>query len=64
MLRLLEEKARIELDVPVGREAIRQKLKNELRFHKNSCKCIPTKEYAEFVAYMEDILDIYERPYD
>ena len=26
-LRLLEEKARIELDIPVGREAIRQTLK-------------------------------------
>lgn len=27
VLRLLEEKARIELDIPVGREAIRQTLK-------------------------------------
>ncbi len=26
--------------------------------------CIPPKENAEFVARMEDILDIYEMPYN
>lgn len=43
-LRLLEEKARVELDVPVGRETIRETLKNELRPHKNSYWCIHPKK--------------------
>ena len=30
----------------------------------NDYWCIPPKENAEFVAKMEDILDIYEMPYD
>ncbi|NCC55367.1 MAG: IS630 family transposase [Erysipelotrichia bacterium] len=30
----------------------------------NDYWCIPPKENAEFVAAMEDILDIYEKPYD
>ena len=38
--------------------------KNELKPHKNTYWCIPPKENAEFVARMEDILDIYEMPYD
>lgn len=63
-LRLLEEKARVELDVPIGKDAIRLAQKNELRPHKNAYGCIPSKENAEFIACMEDILDIYEMPYD
>ena len=64
-LRLLEEKARVELEVPVGREAIRRTLKkNELQPHRNAYWCIPPKENAEFVARMEDVLDIYEMPYN
>lgn len=35
-LRLLEEKARIELDTLAGKKAIRQTLKNEFRPHKNT----------------------------
>ncbi len=38
--------------------------KNELQPHRNAYWCIPPKENAEFVACMEDILDIYEMPYD
>jgi hypothetical protein len=26
--------------------------------------CIPPKEDARFVAHMEDVLEVYERPYD
>ena len=26
--------------------------------------CIPTKASGEFVAPMEDVLDVYQRPYD
>lgn len=37
---------------------------NELRPHMNDYWCIPPKESAEFVANMEDILNIYEMPYN
>lgn len=30
----------------------------------NEYWCIPPKENADFIAHMEDILDVYERPYD
>ena len=61
---LLEEKAKIVLDTPVSREAIRRTLKNKLRPHKNDYWCITSKEDAEFVACMEDVLDVYELPYN
>ena len=64
-LRLLEERCRVEIETPVSRETIRRVLKkNELRPHHNDYWCIPPKEDAEFIACMEDILDIYEMPYD
>ena len=63
-IRLLAEKSKIVLDTPVSREAIRRALKNELRPHKNDYWCIPTKDDAEFVACMEDVLDVYETPYN
>ena len=37
---------------------------NELRPHKNDYWCIPAKDDAEFVACMEDVLDVYESPYN
>lgn len=63
-LRLLEEQARIVLDVPVSKDTIGRALKNKLRPHLNDYWCIPSKEDADFVACMEDVLDIYELPYD
>lgn len=39
-------------------------LKNGLPPHKNDYCCIPSKEDAEFVACMENVLDVYEFPYD
>ncbi len=63
-IRLLEEKAHIKLETPVSRETIWRVLKNELRPHLNDYWCIPSKEDAEFITYMEDILDIYELPYN
>lgn len=63
-IRLLEEKSRIVLDTPVSREAIRRALKNKLRPHKNDYWCIPSKDDAEFIACMEDVLDVYELPYN
>lgn len=38
--------------------------KNKLRPHKNTYWCIPATGSGEFVACMEDVLDVYERPYD
>lgn len=38
--------------------------KNKLRPHKNTYWCIPAKGSGDFVACMEDVLDVYERPYD
>ena len=64
-LRLLEEQAKIVLDVPVSKDTIgRAFKKNKLRPHMNDYWCIPSKEDADFVAYMEDVLDVYELPYD
>lgn len=38
--------------------------KNELKPHLSKYWCIPPKANAEFVAAMEDILDVYQRPFD
>jgi hypothetical protein len=38
--------------------------KNELKPHLRKCWVIPPKQNAEFVANMEDILEIYKRPYN
>ena len=38
--------------------------RNEIRPHLNAYWCIPPKEDADFVANMEDILDVYQLPYD
>ncbi len=63
-LRLLEEQAKIVLDVPVSKDTIGRAKKNRLRPHMNDYWCIPSKDDADFVACMEDVLDIYELPYD
>ena len=38
--------------------------KNELQPHLNKYYCIPPKANAEFVACMEDVLELYAEPYD
>ena len=38
--------------------------KNELKPWLNKEWCIPPKQNAEFICQMEDVLDIYQRPYD
>ncbi|MBQ9461883.1 MAG: IS630 family transposase [Clostridia bacterium] len=35
-----------------------------MRPHKSDYWCLPAKADADFVAAMEDVLDVYERPYD
>ena len=39
-------------------------LRNQLRPHLNKYWCIPPENDAEFVARMEDVLDVYKRQYD
>ena len=52
-------------DISISRATIgRTLVKNELRPHLNEYWCIPPEEDAEFVANMEDILDVYQQPYD
>ncbi|HEX6108931.1 MAG TPA: IS630 family transposase [Ktedonobacteraceae bacterium] len=49
----------------VGRETIRvTPKKNELKPWLKEQWCIPPKKNADFVYHMEDILDVYHRPYD
>ena len=55
----------LEDSISISRSTIgRTLVKNDLRPHLNEYWCIPPKESAEFVANMEDILDIYQQPYD
>jgi transposase len=64
-LRLLEAQMKIILDEPISREAIRRTLKkNQLRPHRSDYWCLPKKEDPEFIACMEDVLDVYELPYN
>ena len=38
--------------------------KNEYKPHLKKCWCIPASHNAAFVAAMEDVLEVYSRPYD
>ena len=62
---LLTAECAVILEEPVSRATIGRVLKrNEIRPHLSAYWCIPPEEDAEFVANMEDILDIYQQPYD
>ena len=65
-LRLLAEKV-VELEIvpSISHETVRQVLKgNELKPHLKEYYVIPPEQNVAFVAHMEDILDLYHRPYD
>lgn len=65
-IRLLRKNV-VELHIveEVGRETIRLVLKrNELKPWLTKRFCIPPEASEEFVASMEDVLDVYQRPYD
>jgi hypothetical protein len=38
--------------------------KNEIKPHLSEYWCLPKKQSGEFVARMEDVLDVYQQPYD
>ena len=64
-LSLLAEECAVVLEEPLSRATIGRVLaRNELRPHLNDYWCIPPEEDAEFVACMEDVLDLYQMPYD
>jgi hypothetical protein len=64
-LRLLADRM-VELGAVEGvsRETVRRALKNELRPHLVKEWVIPPRESAAFVWRMEEVLDLYEEPYD
>ena len=53
-----------ELEELISKEAIQRSLKNKLRPHRIDYWCLPNKADANFVACIEDILGLYELPYD
>jgi len=64
--RLLADKM-VELEYidSISHESVRQVLKkNELKPHKRLCWVIPPEQNADFVCQMEQVLDVYKRPYD
>jgi transposase len=65
-IRLLRKKV-VDLEIveEVGRETIRLTLKrNKLKPWLNKRYCIPPEANEEFVYNMEDVLEVYQRPYD
>ncbi len=65
-LRLLTERV-VELEIvpAISHETVRQVLKNnELKPHLREYYIIPPEQDAAFVAAMEDVLDLYQRPYN
>jgi hypothetical protein len=64
-LRLLADKL-VELEIADGisREAVRQTLKKRPEAMAAGAACLPEEPSGEFVYHMEDVLDVYIRPYD
>ena len=50
--------------VVITRRCAADASKNELKPHLRKMWCIPPKASAEFVCHMEDVLEVYHRPYD
>lgn len=64
-LSLLSKESAIILEDSLSRATIGRILqRNDLKPHLSAYWCIPPEEDADFVANMEDVLDIYQRPYD
>lgn len=65
-LRLLaSEMVRLEYVEEISHETVRQVMKdNELKPWLKKEWCIPPKQNAEFVYHMEDVLEVYRRPFD
>ena len=62
---LLSDASGIILETRLGRSTVWRILqRNEIHPHLSEYWCIPPEEDAEFVANMEDVLDLYQMPYD
>ena len=65
MQMLADKLVELEVVESISDETVRVALKkNDLQPHLKQQWCIPPEQDAEFVAHMEDVLDVYERPYD
>ncbi len=64
-LTLLTSEMKVILEEELSRATIGRTLnKNDIRPHLTDYWCIPPEADADFVADMEDILDLYQEPYD
>src|SRR3954453_2100573 len=64
-LRLLEKHVALTDELPdLDHSTIGRVLKTKLRPHLKQCWTIPATGNGEFVARMEDVLDVYARPFD
>lgn len=61
---LLEKESKVILETPVGREAIRKALKKQTSTSQKRLLVHPSKKRSGIHSCMEDILDVYELPYD
>jgi hypothetical protein len=63
-LRLISERV-VELNIfeSISHMLVGRILKNEFKPHLKQMWCILPKQNADFVAHMEDVLDVYLRPY-
>ena len=62
---LADELVALEIVDSISYRTVQRTLKkNKLRPHLRRCWVIPPKQNAAFVAAMEDVLDVYQRPYD
>jgi len=62
---LADELVALKVVDSISDQTVRRTLKkNELKPHLRQCWVIPPKQNADFVANMEDVLDVYQRPYD
>lgn len=61
---LLADEMAVLLEEPISRSTVSRILnRNDLHPHLNEYWCIPPAEDADFVACMEDVLDIYQQPF-
>lgn len=64
-LRFLADEVSVILERSISKSTVHRILQgNELKPHLTEYWCIPPERDAEYVAAMEDVLDIYQRPYD
>ncbi|MBS3762446.1 MAG: IS630 family transposase [Planctomycetes bacterium] len=62
---LADELVRLEVVDSISDQTVRRSpKKNQFQPHRRECWLIPKKHNAAFVAAMEDILELYKRPYD